>query len=350
MLTGMVSPDWRPEMSAVDAMLVLFNALPESDRREAFRRVSLSHARAEAREESDTERMFRSLNRVAQEVGKDAVDVKMDDYREQVVLLRAAGEDIVPFAKFYAHFDGRWSNVRFAAELADVETPRRIEARFLSRRLGKVWRYTEDQLADTLEQCSFYYVVTYGLADDARYAPLVGEFQHWREREFELARDRGDMHFHLPSDSPYRRRYGDWETALMHFGFTSDQLAERYARQVRPVPPAPRVEKPTPDGLPVAELADAIPAGLQIGDELAGALRDAYRQLPARTRYVLTVRLGLGGHDVLSLREAAGPVNLHLTRIKQIQHQAVAELVERVGDISHDQAVETLRELAGGRC
>jgi len=336
-------------MSAVDAMVVLFNALPESDRREAFRRMSLVHAREEAGEMSDTERMIASINRVAQAVGKDAVDVKMDDYREQVVLLRAAGEDIVPFSKLYAHFDGRWSNVRWAVELAEVESPRKIESRFLARRLGKVWRYNEDQLADTLEQCSFYYVVTYGLPDDARYAPLVSEFKHWRDREFELARDRGDMHFHLPSDSPYRRRYGDWETALMHFGFTPDQLAERYSRQVRPVPPRPRVEKPTPDGLPVAELADAIPPGLQIGDEQAVALRDTYQQLPPRTRYVLTVRLGLGGHDVLSLRDAAVPVNLHLTRIKQLQHQALTELVDRVGEISHDQAVETLRELARER-
>lgn len=84
-------------MSAVDALVVLFNALPDSDRREAFRQVSLLHLRAEAGAESDTERMIRSINRVAQAVGKDAVDLKMMDYREQAPLLTAAGEDIVPF-------------------------------------------------------------------------------------------------------------------------------------------------------------------------------------------------------------------------------------------------------------
>lgn len=56
----------------------------------------------------------------------------------------------------------------YAVELGEVESSRQIEARLRSRRLGKVWRYTADQLADTLEQCSTYYVVSDGLPDDAR--------------------------------------------------------------------------------------------------------------------------------------------------------------------------------------
>jgi hypothetical protein len=332
-------------MSAVDAMVVLFNALPDTDRQEAFRRMSQLHARAEAGEESDTDRMIRSLNLVAQAVGKDAVDVTITDYRTQVPLLREAGEDIVPFSELYAHFDGRWSHVTLALELAEVETSRKIEARFLSRRLGKIWRYTEDQLADTLEQCSFYYVVTYRLAEDARYAPLVSEFDHWRAREFELARARGDLHFHLPSASPYRRRYGDWETALMHFGFTPDQVAERHARQLRVVAPPAPPEKPTPDALPIAQLTDRLPSGLAVPAAQALAIGNAYRQLPPRTKYVLTARLGLGT-EVLPLKWVAKPLTLHFSRIAQLQHEAIGEIAEKAGAHTREDVVQTLRQLA----
>lgn len=33
-----------------------------------------------------------------------------------------------------------------------------------------------------------------------------------------------------PSAGPYRRRYGSWQQALLHFGYTPDQVAERLER------------------------------------------------------------------------------------------------------------------------
>lgn len=154
------------------------------------------------------------------------------------------------------------------------------------------------------------------------------------------------MHFHLPSDSPYRRRYGDWETALQHFGFTSDQLAERLARAAKVVPPPPPAEKPTPDGLPIATLVDDLPQQLPVPSEQAAAIRDAYNALPPRTRYILTVRLGLGGAETRTLRETAKPLSLYLARIRVLQHDTVGDLAASAGTTSRTDVVETLRALA----
>lgn len=331
------------ETSPVDLMAVLFANLAPAEREAAFQRIAAMRAEYLAGHESDTRRMIRSLRRVGEVAG--VMPPTLPLYRKVAPRLIREGEDIATPTALYEHFDRTWAKAVEALGLSETDSPRRIEARFRSRETGKVWRYTERQLAETLDRCSAYFVARFGLPAGARYAPLVAEFDHWREREHELARARGDHAYQLPSSSPYRRRYGDWETALQHFGFTSDQLAERLAQQVRPVPPCPRVEKPTPEGLPVATLADRLPAGLPVSDEQAVELRDAYRALPPRTRFVLTARLGLDGHTPLRLKDVAEPLGLHLSRIPQVQHGAVGELAERVG-VSADQVVEVLRRMS----
>lgn len=104
-----------------------------------------------------------------------------------------------------------------ALALSETTTERRIEARFRYRRVGKVWRYNEKMLGETLARC----VEHYGRP------PLVAEFEWWRDRELELARAEGNDALHLPSPHPYRRRWGSCEAALLHFGYTPDQVAER---------------------------------------------------------------------------------------------------------------------------
>ena len=42
---------------------------------------------------------------------------------------------------------------------------------------------------------------------------------------------------HLPSASPYRKRWGDWEAALLHFGYTPEQVAERLGASTKPTKP-----------------------------------------------------------------------------------------------------------------
>ena len=52
---------------------------------------------------------------------------------------------------------------------------------------------------------------------------------------------------------------------------------------------------------------------------------------PRRTRYVLTVRLGLGVPR-RTLRDAAEPLALHLTRVQQLQLYAQDALVQAAAD------------------
>lgn len=316
--------------SAADALLILFEALAPDERRDAFRRLSLAHARHEAGEDSDTERMLRSLERVGEVAGR--MPPKITDYREIAPQLVARGEDIVSFGILYRHFDRSWPRVEAACGMIETDSSRRIEARMLSRRLGKVWRYTEQQLAAALEACSAYYAAKFELAAGERYAPLLSEFDHWRVRELELARARGDFDHHLPSASPYRRRYDGWEGALIHFGFTPDQVAERHARVPEPTVPF-KPSRPMPDGLPApAELGDRTLDGLD--PDRVDAIRAAYRALPERSRYVLTHRLGLGV-STRHLKHIGADLDLTPSGVHVIERRAMGLLQDACSDPGH---------------
>jgi len=53
---------------------------------------------------------------------------------------------------------------------------------------------------------------------------------------------------------------------------------------------------------------------------------EEWGRLARRSRYVLTVRLGLGGVEPTSLRVAAEPLALHLDRIRLVQLDALGAL------------------------
>jgi hypothetical protein len=55
----------------------------------------------------------------------------------------------------------------------------------------------------------------------------VAEFEWWRDRELELARAQGNDALHLPTASRYRKRWKNWEGALLHFGHTQDEIDRR---------------------------------------------------------------------------------------------------------------------------
>jgi len=88
--------------------------------------------------------------------------------------------------------------------------------------------------------------------------------------------------------------------------------------------------------LPVAELSARATSDAASGGGLAldagqvQRLRAAYRELPRRSRYVLTVRLGLGAEPVRTLKAASAPLALSLDRIRQLQLAATDALVDAV--------------------
>jgi hypothetical protein len=201
-----------PETSAVDLLAVAFAALRPEEQEAAFSRLAEMRLRRLAGEESDTARMIRSLQCVADEVGRAP---SVDDYRRVAPLLRAAGEDVEPLSRLQRHFGGSYRRAVEALALSEVTTARRIQARFDSRRVGKVWKYTEGTLRDTLARCAEHY----------GHVPQIAEFEWWRDRELELAQ--GNDTLHLPSATPYRKRWRTWEGALVHFGYSREEIDRR---------------------------------------------------------------------------------------------------------------------------
>ena len=110
-----------------------------------------------------------------------------------------------------------------------------------------------------------------------------------------------------------------------------------------------------PAGLPVARLR--VPSlddvcGLPVSVEQAVLVADAYRKLPRRSRYVLTVRLGLGV-GVRSCRQTATPMGLSAERVVQLRGRAL-DVLRRAGcggvkaspALSEGSVISLLRRLA----
>jgi Homing endonuclease associated repeat len=195
-----------------DVLLIGFKALTPEEQEEAYAKITDARVTRLAGEESELGRHLRSLRRVADVAGAELTPALYTNTRRQLI---AAGEEIIEFNALRRFF-GSWSRAKEALGLSDVATPLQIEARFRAKRLGKVHRFREQTLREVVERC----------ACDLGHVPLVEEFGLWRQREHELAKARGEE-LHLPSDSPYRRRWGTWERALLHFGFPEEEVLAR---------------------------------------------------------------------------------------------------------------------------
>ena len=55
----------------------------------------------------------------------------------------------------------------------------------------------------------------------------MAEFEWWRDRVLELVRAQGNDTLHLPSATPYRKRWKTWEDALVHFGYSREEIERR---------------------------------------------------------------------------------------------------------------------------
>jgi Homing endonuclease associated repeat len=208
----MSKPSHELEMptTAVGLMIIGFEALTAWEQMEVLRRLTELRLRSESDDLSESERILASLQRVADLAGKEPQDLTSDDYRAAIQQeIRSGGAGIEPLSRVMRIF-GTWRLAKEALVLSGGSNPvpaRRIEARFANRRLGRTWRYSEQELQDTLRRC----------ADDLDKPPEVREFRAWRERELELARAQGDHHLHLPSLGAYRRRFSHWRETLTHF-------------------------------------------------------------------------------------------------------------------------------------
>jgi Homing endonuclease associated repeat len=204
--------------SAPDLLLVAYRALSASEQERAFDLINAARVKRLAGENSEFGRLLASLKTVADLLGEAP---GIDDYKRIRRQLEAEGEVLEPSSRILKHFNGSWHLAKEALGLAEVTTTRRIEARFEARKKrGKVWRYTDARLKEVIAEC----VAAVGRV------PQVAEFDHWRHRELELAKARG-QELHLPSASPYRRRWSNWEGALRFFGYSEAEIAGRLERE-----------------------------------------------------------------------------------------------------------------------
>jgi hypothetical protein len=182
------------QTTATDALLIVYAALSPEEERESLKRMTELHARREAGEESLTAGFVRSLRAVADHVGHEPSVYEYKQAREELL---AAGQEIESLTRLLRHF-GSWRRAKESLAPLRDHGVRRIEARFRYRQLGKVCRYTDETLRDTLLRA----------ADHWGHPPSVAEFEWWRERELELVAAAGDGTLHLPSANPERKTLG----------------------------------------------------------------------------------------------------------------------------------------------
>jgi Homing endonuclease associated repeat len=151
------------------------------------------------------------------ELGRVPLVAEYDEWRtKELALKRARGEVArVPSPTVFRRRHRTWERALLAHGYSPDEVHVRLEPKpERLQRLVKVDRYSEDTLRDTLLRC----------VADLGHVPLIAEFSAWRERELKRTRARKVL---LPTDSPYRYRYGTWERALLHFGFSEAKVRAR---------------------------------------------------------------------------------------------------------------------------
>jgi hypothetical protein len=200
--------------SAVDALSAAIQALLPAEQDVLEERLLTLRVARESRSASRAGEAVSSMQVVSRRLGRVPT---IGEYK--VIRASLAGDGIEVLAVHQLiRFFGSWRAAKEAVSLAEVSTARRIETQFRNRRLGKIWRYTDEALGEALSRC----------ASELGRAPQVAEFSWWRQRELELARARGDDWLHLPSPVPYRNRWGSWEKALEHFGYDREAATRRF--------------------------------------------------------------------------------------------------------------------------
>jgi Homing endonuclease associated repeat len=204
-------------LTAVELIVSGVQSLSPLEQDELLRELGDLRLRRLAKDTEQSADMLRSLAQVALIAGPE---MTIADNRDARAELMAQGARIPPIGRVIACF-GTWVEAKEALTLSKHLTAGSIEARLRRRRrLAKVWRYTEETLAATLARATAHY----------GRPPQVAEFAWWRECEFRVARAKGQDPLHLPSATPYRRRWGSWEAALLHFGYEPAEVERRLER------------------------------------------------------------------------------------------------------------------------
>jgi hypothetical protein len=208
-------PQPKP-LTAVELLGVAFAALSAEEQDQTSARLLQLRLERLAASGTRHQALLASLARAAALAGPE---LTIERYKAARLALEKEGIVIAEVNRLI-RFYGSWTAACKALEFSSSMTPPGLETRLKKRRLGKVWRYSEEALGAALAEA-------FAALD---HVPLVAEFDWWRRGALDRATRLGDEGLHLPSATPYRRRYGSWEQALLHFGYTPDQVAERLER------------------------------------------------------------------------------------------------------------------------
>ncbi len=153
-----------------------------------------------------------ALRRCVAAVGRVPLLSEYDAWREkELALLRLRGEIAhVPSTASFRRRHRSWPKTLEAHGFSTEEVYTRLEPR-AGRQLARVDRYTDATLDEAFARCV--------RALDGR-VPLVADYVAWRSVE----RHAGTL---VPSDGPFRMRFGSWEKALAHYGFSEAAISAR---------------------------------------------------------------------------------------------------------------------------
>lgn len=303
--------------TAQDVVIAGFLALDDDERAVTFSRIRDLWRERLASESLDEHRFLRSLTLVANANGGRMPTVQ--EYQHVEAELSDKGVQVEPFRRVYRHY-GNWPNARAAFEMSGDSTAEMVEYHFRRRRLGKTSRYSEKTLVETMASA----VEHWGRP------PTVAEYSWWRKKQLAIEQSTGatSPDRAIPNHLVYTSRWNSWEAALEACGYTQEQIASRMEGKA---PPQNTATVPyLPEGLPVAHVDSEKLSDAPLPPSCAQALADGYERLPHRTRYVLTVRLGLGGAATRTLSKTGEPLVVSLARAQQIQVEATEALTRSV--------------------
>lgn len=155
--------------------------------------------------------LCRALHDCAAEFGRPPLSEEYRKWRQKEIdLAKARGEDawLPGYAAYYRRFKS-WEKALIHFGFDRDEVYARLERR--QAEVGKVDRYTDETLEKTLRRA----VKALG------HIPMADQFDKWRKKVIKESRARSIV---IPSSSPYRSRFGSWQNALLHFGYSQDEI------------------------------------------------------------------------------------------------------------------------------
>lgn len=159
-----------------------------------------------------------ALHDCARELGRTPLSEEYRKWRQKEIDLASARGDeawLPSYNAYYRRFSS-WEAalVHYGFDLEQYY--RQLERRPTDGKVevGKVDRYTDETLEAVFRRA----------AARIGHIPMAWEFEEWRRPFLKKSRAKS---ISLPSSSPYRRRFGSWDKALLHYGYTEEEISAR---------------------------------------------------------------------------------------------------------------------------